>query len=149
MYMFPDTHFSLPESNQSCSSWIKYSSLFSSPFCAAWRTPTRSTTSRTSASSCCWRCHESSRSLSSCPRPPADSASGSVKRFIDKQLAYVQISLCDHRRRIGVIAITKNVISDQDHVQAIYFDLRSDQWQTIFVILRPRGIPRKRQWSSL
>ena len=31
----------------------------------------------------------------------------------------------------------KNVISDQ--VQAIYFDLRSDQGQLIFVILRPRA----------
>ena len=33
-----------------------------------------------------------------------------------------------------VVAITKYMISDQDQVQAIYFDLRSDHGQIIFVI---------------
>ena len=34
------------------------------------------------------------------------------------------------------VEITYNVILYQDQVQAIYFDLRSDQGQIIFVILR-------------
>ena len=35
---------------------------------------------------------------------------------------------------IRAVEITYNVILDQDQVQAIYFDLRSDQGQIIFVI---------------
>ena len=35
------------------------------------------------------------------------------------------------------VEITYNVILDQDQVQAIYFDLRSDQGQIIFVIFLP------------
>ena len=43
------------------------------------------------------------------------------------------------RRRVSTraVEITYNVISDQDQVQAIYFDLRSDQGQIIFVIFLP------------
>ena len=35
------------------------------------------------------------------------------------------------------VEITCNVILDQDQVQAIYFDLRSDQGKIIFVIFLP------------
>ena len=38
---------------------------------------------------------------------------------------------------VRVVEITYNVILDQDQVQAIYFDLRSDQGQIIFVIFLP------------
>ena len=38
---------------------------------------------------------------------------------------------------IRAVEITYNVILDQDQVQAIYFDLRSDQGQIIFVIFLP------------
>ena len=39
--------------------------------------------------------------------------------------------------QVRVVEITCNVILDQDQVQAIYFDLRSDQWQIKFVIFLP------------
>ena len=35
------------------------------------------------------------------------------------------------------VEITSNLILDQDQVQAIYFDLRSDQGQIKFVIFLP------------
>ena len=38
---------------------------------------------------------------------------------------------------VRVVAMAKNLISEQDQVQAIYFDLRSDQGQIIFVIFLP------------
>ena len=43
----------------------------------------------------------------------------------------------ESRGNSRAVEITYNVILDQDQVQAIYFDLRSDQGQIIFVIFLP------------
>ena len=47
------------------------------------------------------------------------------------------LSLVKHNLWSRAVEITYNVILDQDQVQAIYFDLRSDQGQIIFVIFLP------------
>ena len=48
-----------------------------------------------------------------------------------------ETSVCAFCRwQVRVVAITENIISNQDQVRAIHFDPRSDQGQIILVILR-------------
>ena len=52
------------------------------------------------------------------------------------------------RKTTRVVVVTKKLISDQDQVQAIYFDPRSDQGPIIFVILRKRDNSKLRSYLT-